>query len=1108
MDARPFLRCLGTPALFTPTGEPIRFRTKKHLALLVYLSVEGRRSHRRDRLGELLWPKVSLSEARHSLATALSMLRPRLGAGVLQSSRDHVGLARERIALDLDRLEAGNVLGGEISGPLEVAQFLDGFEIPDSCEFMMWKDRQHSRLLPAITHALTVLIDRSRRTGDSRHIEQLADQMLAIDELSEEAIRAKMEARAFAGDRLTALRIFEEWKEKLAEEVGAAPSELVEGMALRLRRRGWERTTLTEIPTVPTDQWRGRPFVGRADEYQTLYEAWERMRKGIPSHALILGDSGIGKTTLVERLTTAAGLEGAAISRVQSYDVEKEIPYATLGNLIQSLLDRPGVSATPPDALAELARTVPEVQRKFPGAHPGPESRGETARIRLTEAFLAMLSAIAEEHPLVMVVDDLHLADDASLAVLHLVMRRTRGQPVMIVMIARPGELQASMQAERLRENGTALGVQEVELSPLSEVESRQLLGSLIPEDQPQPSSTVRRTLLRAAGGFPMVLELVAQDWQANGDKSLALTLDAMTAELGNGSSPPAIYRRVLDRIVRTLDPSSHNVLNMAAILGRRLNDTTMYKLADLGVGQTMAGFAELASRRVLRDADVGLEFVNELVRVAAYLGVPSPVRIALHAQIAERLIQDEQKGDQHLGLEIAWHCVRGGREAEATPYLWKGARDALRRGAPHNAERALSTALPHLQGDDKQDALVLLAETLQEQSLWRESLDALAQVPRGTSAGHSDIGEVLTLRAQRRLQYFRPSELTSASEKLLHLIQNSCDSSTKVRASLEAASIVSTLRQHADAASLLESLSRLASIPLESNDKAQLLVAQAMLEYTVRDLDASEKTLSEALRTLESEGAANSIGARLYTGIGANLGARGNYSSALPWLTKAYETALRIGSDQVSQLAAGNLCLFCSRLGNYVESLHWVDRALSPATLLSAYERLAALQGNLISLAMLGRGSKVQQAVSERTLQGADYPGWINQSLDLFAADALLLLGRPREAMEYGRSATTGYNQVLHRPCCVGPYARWVARVGVEGAESESAVQTLDSLTSQSIAFDRVDQADILSAQAWLYKHLGKDRRGPLYSLKDRLEGLPLPIADQIQRMGMLELA
>jgi len=131
---------------------------------------------------------------------------------------------------------------------------------------------------------MLVLIDRCRRTGDTRQIEQVADRMLALDELSEDAIRAKMEARAFAGDRLTALEIFEAWKRKLAEELQAVPSEMVEGIAIRLRRRGWERTTLANIPNVPTDQWRNRPFIGRNTEYQMLYEMWEAARSGSPKH--------------------------------------------------------------------------------------------------------------------------------------------------------------------------------------------------------------------------------------------------------------------------------------------------------------------------------------------------------------------------------------------------------------------------------------------------------------------------------------------------------------------------------------------------------------------------------------------------------------------------------------------------------------------------------------------------------------------------------------------------------------------------------------------------------------------------------------------------------
>ena len=772
---------------------------------------------------------MSPSEARHSLATGLSTLRPRLGPDGLESSRDHVRLAPNRVSLDLERLEASDVLGSEITGPLEVAAFLDGFDIPDSAEFTHWKDRQQARLLPMIKDALVVLIDRCRRTGDSRQIERLADRMLALDDLSEEAIRAKMEARAFAGDRLTALEIFEEWKAKLAEELQAAPSDLVEGMAVRLRRRGWERTTLPKIPNVPTDQWRGRPFIGRTAEYRVLYEAWEDVRRGVPRHALLLGDSGVGKTTLVERLTTAAGLEGAAISRVQCYDLEREIPYSALSTLILGLLDRPGVSAAAPEALAELSRAVPEVRRQFPNIPRPGDSQGETARIRLTEAFHELLTAMAEEHPVILVIDDLHLADDVSLAVVHLMMSRARAQPIMMVFIARPGELGLSSQAGRLRDSGGTLDIREIELPRLSHQESRELLLSLITTNEERPSLVVERALLHAAAGYPMVLELLVQDWRISGEQSLALSFDSMTAELGFPTEVRVPYRQILGRITCALDPTTHNVLNLASLLGQRLNDLSMYALVDLSVGQTMTAMADLVARRVLRDGVQGLEFVNEVVRASVYAGVPLTLRKVLHGEIADRFVERQDHGDPSLGLEIAWHCMRAGRVREATRHLMSGARESMQKGAVHGAERALSSAIPHLLATERGHAVLLLAEVLQEQGRWRESLDLLSEM----SPEHNpEALLVLTLTARFWVTDFTTEQVWDYVPQLRSVIERSNDISVRINAAKAMALLAGFLRDARLAKDLLECVDLIPTVSLSLDDLASLADAKARLLY------------------------------------------------------------------------------------------------------------------------------------------------------------------------------------------------------------------------------------------------------------------------------------
>ncbi|HEU4700130.1 MAG TPA: AAA family ATPase, partial [Gemmatimonadales bacterium] len=641
MEPRYYLRCLSEPTLLGPDGQPVKFRVRKHFALLIYLAIHGRTAQRREQLAELLWGSAPPGEARHSLATALSAIRGKLGRAALETTRDTVRFTHPHLTTDLDRLAAGDLFASEDRPMLEVAGFLDGLEVADAAEFMLWKEGQHARWLPEIHAALIQLMDRCRRTGDSRQIEVLADRMLVLDELSEAGIRAKMEARAFAGDRLTALRVFETWQRRLLAELQAEPSALVAGMAMRLRRRGWERPVADPIASVPTDRWKNRPFIGRRNEYRVLYEGWEATQRGEPRHVLLLGESGIGKSTLAERLTTAAGLEGASAARVQCYEPEQGIPYAAVTSLILQLLDRPGASATPPEALAELSRTVPEVRRRFPSIPPAVESEGEASRIRLTEAFHELLTAVAEEHPVILIIDDLHFTDDASLAVLHLVLRKSRRQPLQVVLLTRSEELLKSPSAARLRENATALGFAVLEVPPLTEDETEELIRSLVPAEGPQPGPTVRRRLLQGSAGYPMVAELLVQDWLEHGDRCLALSVTAMTTELAPQAGSAAAYHAIVDRVMRSLDPTTRNVLSLASILGSRLNDVSKYALLDLTMGQTMASLARLTDLRLLRDGAHGLEFVNELVRGQVYTATPKSLRKSLHGSIANLLLAD-----------------------------------------------------------------------------------------------------------------------------------------------------------------------------------------------------------------------------------------------------------------------------------------------------------------------------------------------------------------------------------------------------------------------------------------------------------------------------------
>lgn len=1107
-----YLKCMGLPELRAPNGRVVRMRGRKHLALLTFLAVERRAQYGRDELAHLLWADTPMLEARHSLATGVSAIRRVLGADVLEGGREELRFRHNMVTLDVERLEHGDLFATLTMPEVEVQGFLQGFEVRDAQEYMIWRDRQHARWLPAIHRALLRLIDHCRRTGASRMIGSLADRLLAIDPLSEEGVRAKMEGLAFAGDRISALRVFEDWRNELGAQLLAVPSPLMEGMARRLRRRGVDRAGSDPVPSVQTDPWRDRPFVGRAAEYRALYEAWESTIRHEPRHLLVVGESGIGKSTLVERFAMAATLEGAVVTRAQCYALEQAIPFASMAALVTGLIDKPGVAATDPTALAEVARVVPRVRDRFPGLPTAMDSQGETARLHFAEGLLAMLQAAMEEHPVILVVDDFHMADEVSLTVLHLLMRRLDTSPMMVLVTTRSSELPTTSGAARIRDGGDYLRLSQVSLPPLTDTESSELLAALVPGDAEPPTPSERQVLLQAARGVPMVLQLLVHDWHQRGSASLALSARSMAEQAGGMTVSEGAYQHIMERVLGELDPVTRLVLHAATVLGSRLHDLSLYLVADLTPAQTMMGMAELARRHILRDSPSGLDFVNELVRGQAYMGMPLTLRRGLHGAFAEELLARLASGREHIrGLETAWHLVRGNRAKDAAPHLLRGAREAIREGAPHEAELALGSALSGevvLSGESRTEALLLHAEVLQELSMWQKSLEVLRTLPPYLSRSQVQEAALLETIAEHRLGWYDEGIIQDKVTGLVHIGLTASVTRIRAKAICMAAIIVEERQLSAHRELVWQTIGSISLDADQTEERADILMARATLNYDVGRAQESVLALREAIAILEDAGIANAAYGNLIGALSALYCALGDYPTGEHFGHMAYKIALRLDNAYLVQKASANLSMAIGRQGRYKEQEAWGRLSVAPLNRRdqhNGYIRAALCVGEARAMLNERDAPTVYQTILDQA--GELTSEWARQAAILNEADVHFLVGNKKRALELGILGTTGRYAAIHSRGWTGKYVRWLTLTAKSQGTTSQALLIVTPLLERLNTLDALDQIEIAKCYLLLAGGSGEKSDQLRRQATRLLAQMPPAVVDRLERLGVLEV-
>ncbi|MBI4593442.1 MAG: AAA family ATPase, partial [Candidatus Rokubacteria bacterium] len=547
------------------SGAPVRLAMKKAQALLAYLALSGGRPRPRGALAALLWGVATDRAARNSLRQTLFALRralPETAAGALTIETGSVTLDPAAVESDVVEFEreiaAGTPPARERAVALYRGALLEGFDLRAPA-FDAWLGAERERLRGLVGQALGHLLAHHAAAGTLGRAVECAQRGLALDPLDEALHRTLMELHARDGRQAAALRQYQICLEVLARELGVEPEPATRELYQRLLQR---RGSPVEAPLAhAAAPGIDTPIVGRAAEITRLREALDRAWAGLGAVVALVGEAGIGKTRLARELAAEAERRGGRVLVGACHEAERILPF------------RPWI-----DALRTGGVTEPD-----PPAADSPQ--------RFFEALVRLLLGLAARQPLVLVLEDLHWADEMSVRFLSFLVHRLPAAVLVALTIRDEDLADAPLLRQLLAQLDREQSLTRIALPPLGRSDTQSLV----------------HALARAGTASTAVSRLARQVWAASEGNPFVVV--EMMRAVEQGTSAPAAGapgrpEKVQELIAGRLDrlgAPAQQLASVAAVIGHAFDWALVERAAGLGERATAEGVEELVRRRVLQ---------------------------------------------------------------------------------------------------------------------------------------------------------------------------------------------------------------------------------------------------------------------------------------------------------------------------------------------------------------------------------------------------------------------------------------------------------------------------------------------------------------------------
>jgi class 3 adenylate cyclase/tetratricopeptide (TPR) repeat protein len=449
-------------------------------------------------------------------------------------------------------------------------------------------------------------------------------------------------------------------------------------------------------------------FFGRAPELEVLAEAGKRAQSSGRAQAVfIAGEAGMGKTSLVAHAARDAHADGAVVLFGHS-DEDLGVAYQPWIEILSTL-----VQHSDPETLASLrsaqrsalCRLVPDI-----GADDERVGDLDTERLLLLEGATELLAAESRRAPVMIVLDDLHWADTASLQLLRHVIASSTPMHLTIACTYRDTDLgRGDPLTQLLADLHREANVTRVALRGLDDTDVMDLIAAAAGHDLDDEGVGLAHALRLETGGNPFFTGEMLRHLGESG--AIALGDDGRWRVQGDLADLglPSSVRDVVGRRVERLGDETVRVLRLAAVIGREFDVTILAHLVDLGEEALLDQMDAAVAAAILVESGVACRyrFAHALTQHSLYDELSPTRRQRAHQRIAETLEADGAGDDPATLAELAHHWVAAVRPADVEKALHyvttagDAARDAL---APEDATRWYQQALSLLDQHDSSD--------------------------------------------------------------------------------------------------------------------------------------------------------------------------------------------------------------------------------------------------------------------------------------------------------------------------------------------------------------------------------------------------------------------